>query len=615
MSKEMVISASRHETRVALLEEDQLVEVHFQRSNEYSLAASIHKGRVTRVLPGMQSAFVDLGLERDTFLYVSDFLEETEDIDRVSPDDRGGRESGNRESGSRESAGRESGSRESGSRDRGGRDRGRDRDRQQQGPPPVPAQIQPPPIPAEALLSAPEGEASAPPAGVASVPSAGRAAEAGSPQGDRQGDRPGERNDQGDRRGRRSRRRRHRGRGFPDSKYADASGATSGPAPVSTEADRETEPEPEASPQQSTPSILPVILPGESLRKYRGGAPEAEVAPPPGVEETVLVEESLLEDEGEEEYDEPIHYPPDNTLPDAPVHHPVLAEPQEPQGTTTTPAVPAVPGFEATPPPAPAAHVPQVAHVSASATMPPAEDVPVADESGAPEDVQAEDTQAEDSQDDEQQGDSASGPAVAPGLDEDEDRDIQAMILGEVEELDEDSEPESEEPSPASAEPGVEAAPLEAESGTAEVRERGGRFPHRISRRMRGRRRGSPDSRGGAPDSRGGSDTRGDSRPDGRPEGRSGDAAAAETRESAPPTRPQEQRVSRPAPHSGNQNQPSISDLLKEGQEIIVQIAKEPLGQKGARITSHIALPGRYVVYIPATDARAHGRFAQNRQR
>ena len=46
----------------------------------------------------------------------------------------------------------------------------------------------------------------------------------------------------------------------------------------------------------------------------------------------------------------------------------------------------------------------------------------------------------------------------------------------------------------------------------------------------------------------------------------------------------------------------SISDLLKEGQEIIVQIAKEPLGQKGARITSHIALPGRFVVYMPTVD-------------
>src|ERR1700704_5624452 len=83
MSKEMVISANRHETRVALLEDDQLVEVYFQGANEYSLAGSIHKGRVTRVLPGMQSAFVDLGLERDTFLYVSDFFEENEEYDKI----------------------------------------------------------------------------------------------------------------------------------------------------------------------------------------------------------------------------------------------------------------------------------------------------------------------------------------------------------------------------------------------------------------------------------------------------------------------------------------------------------------------------------------------------
>ena len=87
-SKEMVISSNRHETRVALLEDDQLVEVYFQRANEYSLAGSIHKGRVTRVLPGMQSAFVDLGLERDTFLYVSDFMEEHDDIDQITGDER-----------------------------------------------------------------------------------------------------------------------------------------------------------------------------------------------------------------------------------------------------------------------------------------------------------------------------------------------------------------------------------------------------------------------------------------------------------------------------------------------------------------------------------------------
>src|SRR4030088_3269982 len=86
MTKELVISANRHETKVAILEDDQLVEIYFQRENEYSLAGSIHKGRVTRVLPGMGAAFVDIGLDRDTFLYVSDFFEENgEDFDSVPP--------------------------------------------------------------------------------------------------------------------------------------------------------------------------------------------------------------------------------------------------------------------------------------------------------------------------------------------------------------------------------------------------------------------------------------------------------------------------------------------------------------------------------------------------
>src|SRR5512142_1451536 len=83
MSKELVISASRHETRVAIVEDEQVAEVYHQRENEYSLAGSIHKGRVTRVLPGMQSAFVDIGLDRDAFLYVSDFFEDNEEYDKI----------------------------------------------------------------------------------------------------------------------------------------------------------------------------------------------------------------------------------------------------------------------------------------------------------------------------------------------------------------------------------------------------------------------------------------------------------------------------------------------------------------------------------------------------
>ena len=79
MNKELYVSSTPHETKVALVEDDQLAEVFFERENEYTLAGSIYKGRVTRVLPGMQSAFVDIGLERDAFLYVSDFLEVTGD--------------------------------------------------------------------------------------------------------------------------------------------------------------------------------------------------------------------------------------------------------------------------------------------------------------------------------------------------------------------------------------------------------------------------------------------------------------------------------------------------------------------------------------------------------
>src|ERR1700744_148667 len=81
MSKEMVISANPHETRVAILEEGLLCEYYVERQKEFALVGSIYKGRVTRVLPGMQSAFVEIGLDSDAFLYVSDFLEGIEEFD------------------------------------------------------------------------------------------------------------------------------------------------------------------------------------------------------------------------------------------------------------------------------------------------------------------------------------------------------------------------------------------------------------------------------------------------------------------------------------------------------------------------------------------------------
>ena len=103
MSKEIYISSTPHETRLAIVEKDELTEIYYERENEYTLAGSIYNGRVTRVLPGMQSSFVDIGLERDAFLYITDFMEEAGDSadfestkDVARPKDGGNRDRGDR---------------------------------------------------------------------------------------------------------------------------------------------------------------------------------------------------------------------------------------------------------------------------------------------------------------------------------------------------------------------------------------------------------------------------------------------------------------------------------------------------------------------------------------
>ncbi len=98
MSKEIYISSTPHETRLAIVENDDLTEIYYERENEYTLAGSIYNGKVTRVLPGMQSSFVDVGLERDAFLYITDFMEEAgesaefDSADAASGSRRGGRD-------------------------------------------------------------------------------------------------------------------------------------------------------------------------------------------------------------------------------------------------------------------------------------------------------------------------------------------------------------------------------------------------------------------------------------------------------------------------------------------------------------------------------------------
>ena len=83
MQKELIIATTSQETKVAILEDDELVEYYIERHRSQGIVGNIYKGKVTKVLPGMQSAFVDIGLERDAFLYVSDFFEDTEEYEKI----------------------------------------------------------------------------------------------------------------------------------------------------------------------------------------------------------------------------------------------------------------------------------------------------------------------------------------------------------------------------------------------------------------------------------------------------------------------------------------------------------------------------------------------------
>lgn len=449
-SKELVVSQNRHETKAAILEDGQLVEIYFQRANEYSLAGSIHKGRVTRVLPGMQSAFVDLGLERDCFLYVSDFFEENADeFDRV-PDER--------------------------------RPRERNRPR----------------------AAAPAAEAPAPAVEETPAPETG---------------------ERFDRRSRRTRRRR-RGRGLPESKFATLDEtAQGGPA---------AEPEPEAAEESAAEDLL--LLPGESLAKYRRRQ-ESSAAGAGPAELTEAEIEEAAEDAAENILDRVEALEQSAEWPESQDQRQAEAE-----------AVPAEEEAEAE-------EVEQAGAVAPSFEPPAEPSEPEAGESLPPADAQEEGAlaAAPESEAVEPAEESAAGAAEAA-----------AAEPGAEAELPKGGEEE-----------GVEPARMPV-SLTATLRAQGGRAPHRITRRSRRR---------------------------GRSDRSSQEAEEPAAVEAAAPAAPAPPVPAEPEPPVRERPpQPSIADLLKEGQEIIVQIAKEPLGQKGARITSHIALPGRYVVYMPTVD-------------
>src|ERR687886_68221 len=87
MPKELIVSVNGREKKIAIIENGQVTEFYIERGEgQQGIVGNIYKGRVMRVLPGMQSAFVDIGLERDAFLYVSDFFDEEEEFERIVVD-------------------------------------------------------------------------------------------------------------------------------------------------------------------------------------------------------------------------------------------------------------------------------------------------------------------------------------------------------------------------------------------------------------------------------------------------------------------------------------------------------------------------------------------------
>ncbi len=536
MTKELVVSANRHETRVAIVEDDQVVEVYHQRENEYSLAGSIHKGRVTRVLPGMQSAFVDIGLERDAFLYVSDFFEDNEEYDKIVTSVEDKVLKLDRTPGGQVPAtpGAEEASASASS----------------EAPAPV---VEGEAAAAEIPTQGPATIAPAVTAPVSSSPMGGPGGSGDSRRDDRRDDR------RGGRRGRRRRGQKGGGRGLPDSKFYS-------PRPENEYRHAEPAAPAEQSTEAEPASFL--VLPGESLAKHHRSSESDEEEPGNGdsvesaAPEFAAAEfaESIEDDIESESEAEAIS----ESAPVEAAHHGAAAEAVEEvratAGSVEEPATAKSSGvtFEAM---APAAEVETEAE--------PAEETEAAIDVIELEEVADSETPATDEQVAEALVDALDAPA------------------------DGGAETEAVNGEPAIAEEeGPEPARIPT-SLTAQMREQGPRFMHRVSRRMR--RRGG---RGGQQEGR----------PEGRPqegrphEGRPHEARGGERGEPGP--RQQEQRtVSAPRPAAeGRPAGASISDLLKEGQEIIVQIAKEPLGQKGARITSHIALPGRFLVYMPTVD-------------
>jgi Rne/Rng family ribonuclease len=579
MNKELYVSSTPHETKVALVEDDQVSEVFFERENEYTLAGSIYKGRVTRVLPGMQSAFVDIGLERDAFLYVSDFLELTGEEDSEEFGD-------------------------------------------------IPA----PPHSSNLSRAAQSGDEPVAARPVADEPAEFIAAVEGLTESESDSEAEGgeERQTSGEEapggdgtrrwRGRRRRGGRRGGRDEGFQRPETRSEAIEPPAEaVVAEATPESRPTPASRPAPAR--YAPIVLPGESISKYRNLptlSPVAEVASEEAavaeasvarvVEDFVSQAGPIVEEQEEYEVSQSVVEPAAVPQPDSPVRGPFVEEPKNeakeiaPPGEAVSDAE-----VESVSPVRPVLPVDEVEEETYTESLPSSEPVEIA-EAGT---IEVTSDAAEESRKfvgetgSDQELHQKAAPSEAPvgrtleheTLEDDEmefhpmPENLEAMseVAGDLEleleeetldddngysdrwipnvaDVDEDEVVAAEERGEtrfAASEDDIEEDDNGEEEGNgrAEVR---AATPTAAYQQRQTRRGGEADR-----DRRGGRNFR----------GRRNNVRS-----------------------NAHRPQPLISELLKEGQEILIQIAKEPIAKKGARITSHIALPGRFLVYMPTVN-------------
>jgi ribonuclease G len=721
MSKELVISAASHERRVAILEEGQLVEIYIEREKEFALVGSIYKGRVTRVLPGMQSAFVDIGLDGDAFLYVSDVFENLEDYDHdhghghpaqgssplppaaalvealpgeslasahssddatpLSADDAAQQSIPHEEPMHADFEHQHED--ESGESQEGHAEREPDGNRDAHG---EPEERQP-----ESNASAPQNFGQFNPTQKYSRPERGNDRGGQGFRGDRGSDQGGDRG-RGGRWGRRGGRRRggrppQGGRNLPPSKYASPQGDQRphdsrgsydrGPQQGRSFEPRERRPEGARFSAPAAPASSgedEIVLPGESLAKYRNKPAAAAAGAAPAMIEPEIHDEpqpdlgDAIPSRGNVQSS---GMPGGSNVPrrsSGGLPRWLLAETGNEAETSSTGTEELTSASEDTTTAAPEAAgnaAPQIAEPEPARTDASLSDDDMAVISSSLIEAKHEETQAkvaadtlvggavfeeedeeetaeveeEESAEEREEIHAAEAEAQDTGAEEIaaiETRSLDAHALAEAEADaahesalhaaaigDHDVHDETghdhveatgseSAPAPAVSEddaillPGETRAPR---SGAPEPRQDFPRDSARIGNNPRARFQRPYRSGGRDRDNRGRDNRGGGGRPD-RRGGRPGGGPRFERRPSGGP---------RHHGHSGPSRRPQlISEMLKAGQDIVIQIAKEPLGKKGARITSHVALPGRFLVYMPTIDHIGVSRkipAAENRSR